>query len=73
MLYDMPIEKFHVDCYDARDENLLEYVTVVADKFSPDFVFETDGTPIAVDSQVSSIFKRRYNNGDLGVRFSYED
>ncbi len=69
----MPVEKFHVDCFDAEEENLLEYVTVVSDKFSPDFVFETDGTPISVDSQAPSIFKRRYNNGELSVRFSYED
>lgn len=69
----MPIDKFHIDCYDAEEESLLEYMIVVAYKFNPDFVFEPDGTPIAVDSQAPAIFKRRYNNGRLNVNFSYED
>lgn len=69
----MPIDKFHIDCYDAEEENLLEYMTTVADKFCPDFIFESDGTPIPVDSQAPFIFKRRYNQQKLNGNFHYEE
>lgn len=67
----MPIDKFHIDCYDAEEENLLEYITTVADKFCPDFIFESDGKPIPVDSQAPFIFKRRYNQQKLNGNFRY--
>lgn len=67
----MPIDKFHIDCYDAEEENLLEYITTVADKFCPDFIFESDGKPIPVDSQAPFIFKRRYNQQKLTGNFRY--
>lgn len=67
----MPIDKFHIDSYDAEEENLLEYMTTVADKFCPDFIFESDGNPIPVDSQAPFIFKRRYNQQKLNGNFRY--
>lgn len=69
----MPIDKFHIDCYDTEEENLLEYMAVVADKFCPDFIFEADGNPIPVDSQAPFIFKRRYNQQKLPSNFHYEE
>lgn len=69
----MPINKFHIDCYDAEEASLLEYVSVVADKFCPDFVFEADGNAIPVDSQAPFIFKRRYNLQKLKGNFIYEE
>lgn len=69
----MPIDKFHIDSYDAEEENLLEYMTTVADKFCPDFIFESDGNPIPVDSQAPFIFKRRYNQQKLNGNFRYEE
>lgn len=69
----MPIDKFHTDCYDAEEENLLEYMTTVADKFCPDFIFEADGNPIPVDSQAPFIFKHRYNQQKLNGNFRYEE
>ena len=69
----MPIDKLNIDCYDAEEENLLEYMAVVADKFCPDFIFEADGNPIPVDSQAPFIFKRRYNQQKLQSNFHYEE
>lgn len=69
----MPIDKFHIDCYDAEEENLLEYMTIVADKFCPDFIFEADGNPIPVDSQAPFIFKRRYNQQKLNGNLRYDE
>lgn len=69
----MPIDKFNIDCYDAEEENLLEYMTTVADKFCPDFIFEDDGNAIPVDSQAPFIFKRRYNQQKLKGNFRYEE
>lgn len=67
----MPIDKFHIDSYDAEEENLLEYMTTVADKFCPDFIFEANDNPIPVDSQAPFIFKRRYNKQRLNGNFRY--
>lgn len=69
----MPIDKFHPDSYNAYEEDLLEYVTTVADRFSPDFCMDADGTAYECDSQVPFIFKRRYNTGRLDVDFTYDD
>lgn len=69
----MPIDKFHIDSNDAEEENLLEYMTTVADKFCPDFIFEANDNPIPVDSQAPFIFKRRYNQQRLNGNFRYEE
>ncbi len=69
----MPIDKFHIDTYNEREDNILEYVIKVANVFAPDIVFDERGTPYKIDSQAPFIFKRRYNNGVLNVYFSYED
>ena len=68
----MPIDKFHIDCYNKEEENLLEYMIVVADKFCPDFIFDTDGNATPVDSQAPFIFKRRYNQRKLNGDFRYD-
>lgn len=72
-IMNMPIDKFLTDQYDLEEENLLEYLTTVALKFCPDFVFEADGTAVAVGSQAPFIFKRRYNNGKLDMPFDYNN
>ena len=69
----MPIEKFDTECYNKEEENLLEYMIAVADRFAPDFVIGSDGNAYEVDSQAPFIFKRRYNQGKLNVSFSYAD
>ena len=51
----------------------MEYMTAVADRFAPDFVFDSEGNAFEVDSQAPFIFKRRYNNAKLKVSFSYAD
>lgn len=69
----MAVDKFHIENHDAEEEKLLEYMTVVSDKFCPDFVFEADGNVIPVDSQAPFIFKRRYNQRKLSEDFNYEE
>ncbi|MDE6195168.1 MAG: hypothetical protein K2M83_14445 [Muribaculaceae bacterium] len=69
----MPIERFNTENYDKGEESLLEYMTAVADRFAPDFVFDSEGNAFEVDSQAPLIFKRRYNNAKLKVSFSYAD
>lgn len=69
----MPIERFNTENYNKGEESLLEYMTAVADRFAPDFVFDSEGNAFEVDSQAPFIFKRRYNNGKLKVSFSYAD
>lgn len=61
----MQKDKFHIECYDAKDEELLEYVTAVADEFAPDISIDDRGVPYKGASQAPFIFKRRYNNGSL--------
>lgn len=67
----MPIDRFHPDCYNAVEDRLLEYVTAVADRIAPDFVFTPDGTACATASQAPFMFQRRYNQGKLNAGFSY--
>lgn len=69
----MPIERFNTENYNKGEESLLEYMTAVADRFAPDFVFDSEGNAFEVDSQAPFIFKRRYNNAKLKVSFSYAD
>ena len=69
----MPIDQFHPDNYSAAEDRLLEYMRAVADKFNPDFIFETDGNAVPVDSQAPFIFMRRYNRRQLYGQFSYEE
>ena len=69
----MPIERFNTENYNKGEESLLEYMTAVADRFAPDFVFDSEGNAFEVDSHAPFIFKRRYNNGKLKVSFSYAD
>ncbi|MDE6551558.1 MAG: hypothetical protein K2K98_01145 [Muribaculaceae bacterium] len=69
----MPIERFDTEKYNQEEENLLEYMIAVADRFAPDFVIGSDGNAYEVDSQAPFIFKRRYNQGKLKVSFSYTD
>ena len=67
----MPIEKFSIDNYNEDEEDLLEYVINVANEFAPDIVLDETGT--LVESKAPLIFKRRYNNGNLNVYFTYKD
>ena len=69
----MPIERFDTENYNKDQEDLLEYLIAIADRFAPDFVIGDDGNAYEVDSQAPFIFKRRYNNGKLKVSFSYAD
>lgn len=69
----MPIERFETETYNREEENLLEYLTAVADRFAPDIAFGSDGEAYEVDSQAPLMFKRRYNGGRLNVSFVYED
>ena len=69
----MLIEKFDTESYNKVEENLLEYMIAVADRFAPDLVIDSDGNAYTVDSQAPLIFKRRYNQGKLKVSFSYFD
>ena len=69
----MPIDQFHPDNYSAAEDRLLEYMRAVADKFNPDFIFETDGNAVPVDSQAPFIFMRRYNRRQLYGQFSDEE
>ena len=39
----MPIDNFTTDKYVGQEEELLEYVTVIADKFHPDMEIQEDG------------------------------
>ncbi|MCM1033857.1 MAG: hypothetical protein NC405_08930 [Odoribacter sp.] len=67
------IDTFHIDCYDEREEYLLEYVVAVANEFAPDISIDDSGVPYKGMSQAPFIFKRRYNNGKLNTYFKYED
>lgn len=69
----MPIERFDTEKYNEEEENLLEYMIAVADRFAPDIVIGSDGMAYEVDSQAPLMFKRRYNQGKLNVSFSYAD
>lgn len=69
----MPIERFNTESFVKEEEELLEYVYAVADKFAPDIVISSDGKAYEVDSQAPFLFKRRYNNGILNARLSYAD
>ncbi|MDE6336319.1 MAG: hypothetical protein K2L34_07090 [Muribaculaceae bacterium] len=59
--------------YDPEEEDLLEYVIAVANKFAPDFIYDNSGTVYKSDSQAPFIFKRRYNFGKLNRDFTYSD
>ena len=69
----MPIVRFDTESYNKEEENLLEYLIAVADRFAPDLVIGSDGNAYEVDSQAPLIFKRRYNQGKLKASFSYAD
>lgn len=69
----MPIVRFDTEAYIKEEMDLLEYVIAVADRVAPDVVISSDGKAYEVDSQAPFLFKRRYNNGMLNVRFSYAD
>lgn len=47
----MPIDNFTTDKYVGQEEELLEYVTVVADKFHPDMEIQEDGSSALLPSQ----------------------
>lgn len=69
----MPIERFDTENFVREEEDLLEYVTAVADKFAPDILIDNDGMAHEIASQAPFIFKRRYNGGKLNVFFCYTD
>lgn len=69
----MPVERFNTECYNKKEEELLEYVIAVADRFAPDVVIGSDGIAYEVDSQAPLIFKRRYNGHTLKATFTYSD
>ena len=64
-----PIDKFTLDKYVKEEDDLLEYVKLVAMEFCPD-VYE--GTYI-LETQALDIFKNRYNRKFIENKFSYAD
>lgn len=69
----MPIDKFTTDKYVGQEEELLEYVTVIADKFHPDMEIQEDGSSVLLPSQSPYQFMQRYNAGKLNVFFNYDN
>ena len=69
----MPIDNFTTDKYVGQEEELLEYVTVVADKFHPDMEIQEDGSSALLPSQSPYQFMQRYNAGKLNVFFNYDN
>lgn len=69
----MPIDNFTTDKYVGQEEELLEYVTVIADKFHPDMEIQEDGSSVLLPSQSPYQFMQRYNAGKLNVFFNYDN
>ena len=61
----MPIDNFTTDKYVGQEEELLEYVTVIADKFHPDMEIQEDGSSVLLPSQSPYQFMQRYNAGTV--------
>ena len=70
--YDMPIQKFTLYRYVKEEYELLEYVSLLAQIYTPDFDFEEESQQTyELPSSAPEIFKVRYNNGLLKIPFTY--
>lgn len=69
----MPIDNFTTDKYVKHEDELLEYVIAIADKFNPDVEVLKDGSTILTPSQAPYMFMRRYNMRKLNVFYHYDD
>lgn len=70
--YDMPIQKFTLYQYVKEEYELLEYVSLLAQIYTPDFDFDEESQQTyELPSSAPEIFKVRYNNGLLKIPFTY--
>ena len=69
--YDMPIQKFTLYQYVKEEYELLEYVSLLAQIYTPDFDFDEESQQTyELPSSAPEIFKVRYNNGLLKIPFT---
>ena len=70
--YNMPIQKFTLRQYVKEEYELLEYVSLLAQIYAPDFDFDEERQQTyELTSSAPEIFKVRYNNELLKVPFTY--
>ncbi len=68
----MPIQKFTLYRYVKEEYELLEYVSLLAQIYTPDFDFDEESQQTyELPSSAPEIFKVRYNNGLLKIPFTY--
>lgn len=68
-----PIDKFTIEEYIPKEEELLDYVEMLGCSCYPRYDYNDQGEVIKDGTAVTSPFKNRYNQRSLHAKYKYED